>query len=189
MGLRTPGLVLVAVFALGSHGCGTGGSSTDAAAPRVVLETSLGDIEIALDPENAPITVENFLAYVDEGFYDGTIFHRVIPDFMVQGGGMTPDMRPKPTRAPIENEADNGLENDRGTIAMARTAAVNSATSQFFINVKDNIFLNHSPRNFGYAVFGRVTDGMDVADAISLVPTGARDAPLEPVRIVSARRR
>jgi len=154
----------------------------------VILTTSLGEIKIELDAEKAPISSENFLAYVDDGFYDGTIFHRVISGFMVQGGGMTPDMRQKPTKAPIKNEADNGLKNDRGTIAMARTADVNSATAQFFINHRDNDFLNHGARDFGYAVFGHVVDGMDVVDKIAAVPTGPGDVPTEAVVIESARR-
>jgi peptidyl-prolyl cis-trans isomerase A (cyclophilin A) len=158
----------------------------------VILNTSLGEIKIELDAEKAPITVENFLGYVDDGFYDGTIFHRVIPDFMVQGGGMNPDMGPKPTKAPIQNEADNGLENDRGTLAMARTAAKDSATAQFFINLKSNDFLNHGVRDFGYAVFARVVEGMDVVDKIAAVPTSNKgmhqNVPAEPVLIVSARR-
>lgn len=156
----------------------------------VVMTTSHGEITIELDAEKAPITVENFLAYVDEGFFDGTIFHRVIPGFMVQGGGMTEDMIQKKGHAPIKNEADNGLKNLRGTLAMARTADVNSATSQFFINLKDNAFLDHGSRDFGYAVFGRVIEGMDVVDAIAAVQTGNRgmhqDVPVEPVTIIKA---
>ncbi|NIN09955.1 MAG: peptidylprolyl isomerase A [Gemmatimonadales bacterium] len=158
----------------------------------VVLETSLGQISVELDPDRAPVTVENFLAYVDAGFFNGTVFHRVIPGFMVQGGGFTKDMSQKPTSAPIKNEADNGLKNQRGTIAMARTQEVDSATSQFFINLADNAFLDHGGRDFGYAVFGKVSDGMDVVDEIAQVATGARrghkDVPLEPVVIQSARR-
>ena len=154
----------------------------------VILTTSLGSIKIELNAEKAPITVENFLAYVDDGFYDGTIFHRVIPDFMVQGGGMTADMGQKATKKPIKNEADNGLDNDRGTLAMARTADVNSATAQFFINVKNNDFLNNGTRDFGYAVFARVTEGMDVVDKIAAVRTGAQDVPVTTVLIESARR-
>ncbi len=161
--------------------------------PRVHLETSLGDIEIELDPVNAPVSTENFLTYVRDGFYDGLIFHRVIANFMIQGGGFTPDMQPKATRAPIKNEATNGLRNDRGTLAMARTGVVDSATAQFFINVVDNAFLNHrapDPRGYGYAVFGRVTSGMDVVDRIRAVPTGQagpfRDVPREPVIIIRA---
>lgn len=156
----------------------------------VVMTTSHGDITIELDADKAPITVENFLAYVDEGFFDGTIFHRVIPGFMIQGGGMSEEMIQKKGRAPIKNEADNGLKNLRGTLAMARTADVNSATSQFFINLNDNAFLDHGARDFGYAVFGRVIEGMDVVDAIAAVQTGNRgmhqNVPVEPVRIIKA---
>jgi peptidyl-prolyl cis-trans isomerase A (cyclophilin A) len=161
--------------------------------PVVVLETSLGSIEIELDAEKAPISVENFLAYVDSGHYDGTIFHRVIPDFMIQGGGFEPSMTQKPTKAPIRNEAKNGLSNRRGTLAMARTNVVDSATSQFFVNLKDNDFLNHSGRDYGYAVFGRVTSGMDVVDKIAAVQTanrgGHQNVPIEPVKIEKARRK
>jgi len=156
--------------------------------PRVKLATSMGDIVLELYPDKAPLTVENFLIYVEGGFYDGTIFHRVIPNFMVQGGGMTPDMERKEGRAPIKNEADNGLKNDRGTVAMARTSAKDSATSQFFINLKNNDFLNHGVRDFGYAVFGRVVDGMDVVDKIAAVPTGPGDVPRETVLLKSASR-
>ena len=154
----------------------------------VVLETSQGSIEIELDPEKAPISVQNFLAYVDAGFYDGTIFHRVIPNFMVQGGGFDAKMNQKTTRPAIKNEADNGLKNDRGTIAMARTAVVDSATAQFFINVKNNDFLNHGGRDYGYAVFGHVTKGMDVVDKIAAVKT-ASDVPVETIAITKARRK
>ncbi len=151
--------------------------------PVVIIKTSKGDIKLELDSENAPITVDNFMSYVEDGFYDGTIFHRVINNFMVQGGGFTTDMQQKPTKAPIKNEADNGLKNDRGTIAMARTGVVDSATAQFFINHTDNDFLNHGKRDFGYAVFGRVVDGMDVVDAIATVQTGPGDVPNEQVVI------
>ena len=161
--------------------------------PVVVLETTHGNIEITLEAEKAPISTENFLAYVDSGHYDGTVFHRVIPNFMIQGGGYDAGLSQKRTRAPIKNEADNGLKNVRGTVAMARTAAVDSATSQFFINVVDNPFLDHGVRDFGYAVFGRVTAGMDVVDKIAALPTGVRggmrDVPLEPVKINKARRK
>jgi cyclophilin family peptidyl-prolyl cis-trans isomerase len=145
--------------------------------PKVRMETSKGPITIELYPDKSPKTVENFLVYVNEGFYDGTIFHRVIEDFMIQGGGFTEDMQKKPTHDPIQNEADNGLENERGTIAMARTGDPHSATAQFFINHKDNDFLNHSgknPRGWGYTVFGKVTDGMEVVDEIAATPTGAK---------------
>ena len=167
-----------------------------AANPKVNLQTNKGLIVIELYPDQAPQSVANFLAYVDAGFYDGTIFHRVIPDFMIQGGGFTADLEKKETRAPIPNEADNGLKNERGTLAMARTNDPNSATAQFFINHKDNAFLDHSgktPRGWGYAVFGRVTDGMSVVDAIATTPTGAKgmfpkDVPLETIVIEKASR-
>ena len=163
--------------------------------PVVVMETSKGTIKIELDAAKAPKSVANFLQYADEGFFDGTIFHRVIPDFMIQGGGFTPDMDQKNTHAPIVNEAGNGLKNTRGTLAMARTSVVNSATAQFFINVKDNSFLNHtseSSSGFGYAVFGKVTEGMDIVDKIVGVKTGSSqgmdDVPKEPVLIKSVKR-
>ncbi len=162
------------------------------ASETVVLETSLGEIHIELNAEKAPVTVENFLRYVDDGFYNGTIFHRVIPDFMVQGGGFTADMSQKPTRDPIRNEADNGLSNEPYSIAMARTSVVDSATAQFFINVADNVFLDHGSRDFGYAVFGKVAKGEDVVDRIADVATGMqagmRDVPVETVTIIAARR-
>ena len=161
--------------------------------PVVELETNMGAIVIELNEEKAPKTVENFLNYVKSGQYDGTIFHRIIDGFMIQGGGMDAEMNEKPTNAPIENEADNGLKNDKGTIAMARTQDPHSATSQFFINVKDNDFLNHSGKNmqgWGYTVFGKVTSGMDVIDKMRGVPTGRfgmhADVPNEPVVINSA---
>ncbi|MGE5444301.1 MAG: peptidylprolyl isomerase [Ignavibacteriales bacterium] len=159
--------------------------------PVVIMSTSMGDIKIELYPDKAPETVKNFLSYVNDKFYDGTIFHRVIPGFMIQGGGFTPDMKQKPTKAPIKNEADNGLKNDTGTIAMARTSVVDSATSQFFINLVDNDFLNHGDRDFGYAVFGKVVEGMDVVRKIAGVKTTNRgpfqDVPVEPVVIKSVR--
>jgi len=162
----------------------------------VVIETSLGNIEIELNAEKAPISTENFLKYVDKKHYDGTIFHRVISNFMIQGGGMTEKMDEKKSDAPIKNEAANGLKNDRGTLAMARTSVVDSATAQFFINVQDNDFLNHkapNPRDFGYAVFGKVTSGMDVVDKIKAVPTGMtggmQDVPKTPVVMKSVRRK
>jgi len=159
--------------------------------PRVKVDTNLGSFVIELYPEKAPKTVENFLQYVRDGFYDGTLFHRVIDGFMIQGGGFTPDFERKQTRAPIVNEADNGLKNTRGTIAMARTMDPHSATAQFFINVKDNPFLDHTgktPRGWGYAVFGKVVEGMDVVDKIRKVRTGPgglfpKDVPQEPVVI------
>lgn len=157
------------------------------------FETSHGPFTVELFPDSAPLTVENFLRYVDESFYDGTIFHRIVPGFVIQGGGLTADFRNKQTRQPIKNEATNGLKNARGTLSMARTNDINSATSQFFVNLSDNDFLNHQgPANFGYAVFGKVTDGLDVIDKIAGVKTGQRqgytDAPLEDVVIKSARR-
>lgn len=159
----------------------------------VELETSLGTIAIELHEEEAPLSTANFLQYVDDGFYDGLIFHRVIPSFMIQGGGMDQDLGRKETREPIKNEADNGLKNKKYTLAMARTQDVDSATSQFFINVADNEFLNHGGRDFGYAVFARVVEGQDVVDQIAAVQTGSQkgydDVPVEPVTIVSARRK
>ena len=156
------------------------------ARPVVVLETSLGTVKIALDPDKASLSVDNFLQYVRSGHYDGTIFHRVIPRFMAQGGGLDGNMKQKPTRPPIRNEANNGLHNRRGTVAMARTSDPDSATSQFFINVKDNLQLDYSPRDPGYAVFGEVVEGMDVVDRIVAVPTNA-SVPRTPVVIKSAR--
>lgn len=162
--------------------------------PVVQLETTKGAITIELNSEKAPKTVENFLSYVKSGHYEGTIFHRVIDGFMVQGGGMDADMNEKPTGKPIDNEADNGLTNDLGTLAMARTQSPHSATAQFFINVKDNAFLNHSSKDlmgWGYAVFGKVTEGMDVIDAIKGVDTGRKgfhdDVPVEPIVITAAK--
>ncbi|MBM5812225.1 MAG: peptidyl-prolyl cis-trans isomerase [Gammaproteobacteria bacterium] len=156
------------------------------------FETSLGTITVELDPESAPITCENFLRYVDASHFDGTIFHRVIPGFMIQGGGFDADLEQKDTGPPIRNEAANGLRNRRGALAMARTSDLHSATAQFFINLVDNAFLDHRPGNFGYAVFGRVSDGMEVVDAIAGVATGRQrghdDVPLEPVIVHSARR-
>ena len=151
----------------------------------VLISTSLGDIKLELYEEEAPITVANFLSYVEEGFYDSTIFHRVINNFMIQGGGIAADMKQKPTKAPIKNEADNGLKNERGTIAMARTAEVNSATSQFFINHRDNAFLDHGARDFGYAVFGKVVEGIEIVDKIAAVQTRPGDVPVETVSILS----
>ena len=161
--------------------------------PVVLMETSMGDIKIELDPQKAPITVKNFLEYVDKKHYDGTIFHRVIGDFMIQGGGFTPDMKEKDNDFPIKNEAGNGLSNTRGTIAMARTNDPHSATDQFFINVVDNSTkLDRMPGSAGYAVFGKVIDGMDVVDKIRKVDTrdfmGHGDVPVEPVHIKSVRR-
>src|SRR5579864_8242845 len=158
----------------------------------VRFETSHGTFTVELFPEKAPVSVENFLKYVDDGHFDGTIFHRIIPGFVIQGGGLTADFANKKTRAPISNEANNGVKNTRGSLSMARTNEVNSATSQFFVNLADNAFLDHGPRDYGYAVFGRISDGMDVIDRIARVRTGTRqgykDAPLEDVVVVSARR-
>ena len=164
--------------------------------PQVSLQTNKGAIVLELYPDQAPKSVENFLAYVDSGFYNGTVFHRVIKDFMIQGGGFGQDMKQKDTRPSVVIEADNGLKNERGTLAMARTSDPNSATAQFFINLKDNAFLNHTaktPRGWGYTVFGRVTEGMAVVDAIGGLPTGAKgpfptDVPQENVIIEKASR-
>jgi peptidyl-prolyl cis-trans isomerase A (cyclophilin A) len=164
-------------------------------APRVALQTNMGKIVIELNPAKAPKSVENFLQYVKDKHYDGTVFHRVIPTFMIQGGGFTQDLTMKPTRSPIPNEADNGLSNLRGTVAMARTNDPNSASSQFFINVVDNPNLNHFSKDngqtWGYAVFGKVVSGMEVVDAIKVVERGAKgplpsDVPVSPVIILSA---
>lgn len=187
----------VCLLVLGIAACGAGEpgkqtASTEPAPgqppnPRVLIETSKGNITVELFPGNAPQTTQNFLDYANAGFYDGLIFHRVIPGFMIQGGGMTPDMTEKPRNAPIRNEADNGLRNLRGTLAMARMADPDSASSQFFINVADNAFLDHRGTSYdtwGYAVFGRVVDGMQVVDAIVAAPRGDRgpyqDVPVEP---------
>jgi cyclophilin family peptidyl-prolyl cis-trans isomerase len=163
--------------------------------PRVILDTSKGKIVIELFPKKAPASVKNFLSYIDEGFYDGTTFHRVIPNFMIQGGGLTSDMKPKDTNPPIKNEADNGLLNNRGTIAMARTQKPHSATAQFFINLVNNDFLNHKRKDtqgWGYAVFGRVVNGMDVVDVISKVKTETRgmyrNVPIQPIVILKGSR-
>ena len=157
----------------------------------ILFETTKGGFTVELFEGEAPQTTANFLRYVQEGFFDGTIFHRVIPGFVIQGGGFGEDMRQKRTHAPIQNEADNGLKNLRGTLSMARTNEINSATSQFFVNLEDNAFLDHQKGNFGYAVFGRVTEGMDVIDAIAGVETGRRgghdDVPVNAVVVTSAR--
>ncbi len=154
----------------------------------ITIKTNHGDISVELFDKKAPISCENFRQYARDGHFDGTIFHRVIPNFMIQGGGMNEDMASKPTRDPIKNEADNGMSNKRGTLAMARTTVVDSATSQFFINLRNNDFLDHGTRDFGYAVFAEVTEGMDVVDAIAGVRTGTRaghqDVPVEAVRII-----
>jgi len=184
-------VVVVLFLALGFSGIGP--TFADETKPRVKLTTSMGDIVLELDRSAAPKTVANFLAYVKDGHYNGTIFHRVIAGFMIQGGGFTADMRRKPTRAPIRNEADNGLSNRIGTIAMARTNDPHSASAQFFINVKDNDFLDHrakSAKGWGYCVFGKVVDGMNVVRAIEHVKTtsraGMRDVPRTPVVIERA---
>jgi peptidyl-prolyl cis-trans isomerase A (cyclophilin A) len=169
-----------------------GGKSTGTKNPQVVIETSLGAIEVELFSGKAPLSVKNFLQYTKDKFYDNTVFHRVIPGFMVQGGGMDASLKKKPTRDPIKNEAKNGLKNERGTLAMARTSEVNSATSQFFINLKDNKFLDHGSRGYGYAVFAKVVRGMNVVDKIAQVKTGAKgafrsDCPQETLYIKSIR--
>ena len=183
-------LILIMIFLL------SGTAIFAAQNPVVVMQTSMGSLEIELYPEKAPVTVTNFLSYVDKGFYNGTIFHRVIGSFMIQGGGFTPGMRQKAASSPIKNEADNRLSNTRGTIAMARTQDVHSATSQFFINVVDNHFLDYkssTPGGFGYCVFGRVIKGMDVVDKIKTVPTGNsgyfQDVPVADVLIESIKRK
>ncbi|MCX7015518.1 MAG: peptidylprolyl isomerase [Candidatus Sumerlaeota bacterium] len=186
-------------FAQGAPGSQPASAPRETAAPPagaknpvVILKTSMGDIEIELLQDKAPITVANFLGYVKDGFYDGTIFHRVMSNFMIQGGGMTRDGREKPTKAPIKNEAANGLKNEKYTVAMARTGEVDSATSQFFINVADNALLDHGVRDYGYAVFGKVIKGQDVVDKIKAIRVrpdsrGEPSVPLEPVVIESAK--
>lgn len=186
---------ILLAFSLGLASSGSMAGNPDNKGDNMVtvtMETNKGTITLELDADKAPATVENFVSYAKSGHYDGTIFHRVIPGFMIQGGGFDSDMQQKATNAPITNEADNGLKNDNGTIAMARTNDPHSATAQFFINVKNNDFLNYSapnPRGWGYAVFGRVTDGMDVVQAIEKVATGNsgghQDVPLEAVVITS----
>ena len=186
--------VAFAVAAVLQQGC-TQVRSRKEANPMVVMETSMGRVKIELSADGAPATVENFLRYVDEGFYDGTVFHRVIENFMIQGGGFTREMEKKRAHAPIKNEAKAELRNDRGTVAMARTGDINSATAQFFMNVVDNEFLNHkdeTSRGFGYCAFGRVVEGMDVVDRIGKVKTTTKasyqDVPVDPVVIESIRR-
>jgi cyclophilin family peptidyl-prolyl cis-trans isomerase len=197
--MRKMTLLLFASFMLAVIGCSTKDPNQNkekpkmaaekvTVAPRVELTTSKGKIVIELDAAKAPITVKNFLTYVNEGFYTNTIFHRVIAGFMIQGGGMTADMRQKPNHAPIAIESSNGLKNMRGTLAMARTNDPNSATSQFFINTVDNDFLNYkNVGNPGYAVFGKVVEGMAVADAIEKVKTKPGDVPVETITIISAK--
>lgn len=184
-------VIFSVVLLVNLPGCSEAGGGA-AGGPVVLMATSQGEVKIELFRKEAPETVTNFLAYVNDGFYDGTIFHRVIPGFMIQGGGFTEAMQQKPTKPAIKNEAANGLTNDTGTLAMARTNMVDSATSQFFINVNDNDFLNHkdtSMQGFGYCVFGRVIDGMDVVSAIERVQTGRKgmhaDVPQEPIIIQS----
>ena len=183
-------LLLTVAIAVGADAFG----QSKKANPRILMQTSLGDIELELNASKAPVSVENFLNYVKSGFYANTIFHRVISGFMIQGGGFDQGLNQKPTQAPIKNEAGNGLSNKRGTIAYARTNVVNSATSQFFINHRDNPGLDHSDESdmgFGYAVFGKVVKGMDVVDKIAAVKTGTQkamgDVPVTPVVILSVK--
>lgn len=193
---RVGAWMLLACLLSVSVGCGRKEHAPDAKGvepagdPHVVLKTTQGEITLRLDPVRAPQTTANFLRYVREGHYDGTVFHRVIPDFMIQGGGMTPDMREKRTHAPVRNESGNGLRNERGSIAMARTLDPDSATAQFFINLKDNAFLNAQPGKPGYTVFGEVTSGMGVVDAIARLPTRSHgpheDVPLDMPEILRA---
>jgi len=181
--------LLFAALLLGVVSSAGAAGAAPAAHPKVALETSMGNIVIELYPDKAPKTVDNFLKYVKDGHYNNTVFHRVIAGFMVQGGGMGTDMKQKSTRPPIPNEADNGLTNDRGTVAMARTSDPNSASAQFFVNVVDNAFLNFkskTPQGWGYTVFGKVVEGMDVADAIAKVKTGANDVPVQQVVLKKA---
>lgn len=178
----------VAALGMGSRGFAQGAAKK----PVVVLETTLGQIQIELNPEKAPLTVKNFQDYVEAGHYNGLVFHRVIPGFMIQGGGMTPDLEPRKTKASIKNEAANGLKNERGSIAMARTSDPDSATSQFFINVADNKSLDRpNPDGHGYAVFGKVTKGMEIVDKIVAVETGNQgphqNVPVKPIVIKSAK--
>ncbi|OGD21088.1 MAG: hypothetical protein A2Y69_13705 [Candidatus Aminicenantes bacterium RBG_13_59_9] len=187
--------ILATLFIAGFFLAFFGTSEASGANPKVLLKTSKGDITLELFADKAPVTVKNFLDYVDAQFYDGLIFHRVIKGFMIQGGGLTADMATRTARAPIKNEAGNGLKNDRGTVAMARLGEVNSATCQFFVNHVNNDFLNHrddTPEGFGYCVFGKVTAGLDVVDAIATTPTmtvhGMKDVPREAVTIISIRR-
>lgn len=184
--------LLLALFVAGSFLAGLAMAQTPAAATKVLMKTSKGDITIELNASKAPVTVKNFLSYVKDKFFDGTTFHRVMANFMIQGGGITAEMHEKTAKPPIKNEAGNGLKNARGTIAMARTGVVDSATCQFFINLKDNISLDHtdnSSEDFGYCVFGKVVSGMDVVDAIAKVKTtskkGNDNVPVEPVTILS----
>lgn len=183
----TMSTVVAVLLGLLVGGVGWGSGQTKGT-PVVVIETSVGDITVELYPDRAPVTVENFLTYVKDGFYTGTIFHRVIRGFMIQGGGVTADGQRKPTRPPIKNEANNGLKNTRGAIAMARTAEIDSATSQFFINTVDNPSLDYQgPDKFGYCVFGKVIAGMDVVEKIERAPTKPGDWPVDPVVIRAVR--
>ena len=187
---------LLSFFAVMTLSLSVAMAQQDVNNPQVTLHTNQGDIRLELYPQEAPITVANFLQYANDGYYEGTVFHRIISHFMIQGGGMIlvenedgMSLAPKPTREPIVNEADNGLKNERGTVAMARTNEVNSASSQFFINVEINGTLDHTgkddSRSWGYAVFGRVVDGMDVVDDLRFVETGPGDVPIEPIIIES----
>jgi len=185
---------IVCLLLLGLCLAGTACAAEGSRNPTLVLETSLGDVKVELFRKEAPISVQNFLDYAKSGFYNGTIFHRVIPGFMIQGGGFTADLNQKPTKAPIKNEAANGLKNERGTLAMARTMVVDSASSQFFINVANNEFLNHregGPQAYGYAVFGKVISGMEVVDKIAATQTGMQkgfaDVPVTAVVIKAVR--
>jgi peptidyl-prolyl cis-trans isomerase A (cyclophilin A) len=188
-------LIMAAGLAAGSIKAEEGAimATNEATTTTVIMETSEGNIEIELFADKAPISVSNFLAYADSGYFANTIFHRVIPRFMIQGGGFGETLIQKPTKAPIKNEAANGLKNERGTLAMARTSVVDSATSQFFINIAQNDFLNHGGRDFGYAVFGKVSAGMDVVDKIAAVQTGTKngmgDVPVKAVVIKSVKRK
>lgn len=181
---------LAIAAALLAAGCSGQNKEANQMNPLVVIETTKGTIEIELYPQQAPVTVENFLKYMNDGFYDGTIFHRVIPGFMVQGGGFTADSAQKPTDEPIKLESNNGLKNEIGTVAMARTMVPDSATSQFFINIANNEFLNYAPGNDGYAVFGKVASGMEAVNAIAAVQTGSRggnsDWPVKDIVITKA---
>jgi cyclophilin family peptidyl-prolyl cis-trans isomerase len=201
MGRRSAGMarwiviVVMWLAAMVQPGFASNENGQERSNPMVVVETSEGTFKIELWADKAPVTVKNFMRYVDDGFYDGTIFHRVISGFMIQGGGLTADMKEKQTREAIKNEATEELKNDRGTLAMARTNAIHSATSQFFVNLVDNDFLNHknkAPAGYGYAVFGKVVEGMDVVDKIKAVPTTTvghfENVPATPVVIKSIKR-
>ena len=191
--MRKTLLLIASILALAVLGTAPAGAQTALPNPLVVVTTNQGKITLRLFRDKSPVTVENFLAYVDDGFYDGTIFHRVIPDFMIQGGGFLPDMTEKPTREPIVNESRNRLHNLRGTVAMARTSDPDSATAQFFINQRTNLKLDWTPGSEGYAVFGEVIGGMSVVDYITTAPVrqmgGMSDVPEEPVIIESIRRK